>query len=154
MLGDREDAADAVQDAFLSAHRGAAAFRGDAQVGTWLHRVVVNACLDRLRRRPARPVVPWEDGLSDRCEAVLPPPSEDRLDVAAALAELPDDQRVALVLVELEDRPVAEVAAQLGIPVGTVKSRCARGRAHLAVRLGHLRPVSTGKPAAAPGGAS
>ena len=57
-LSDREEAADALQDALLSAHRAADRFRGDAAVTTWLHRIVVNACLDRVRRRQARPTVP------------------------------------------------------------------------------------------------
>src|SRR5690606_6016567 len=57
-LGDREEAADALQDALLAAYRGAARFRGDAAVTTWLHRIVVNACLDRARRRAVRPTVP------------------------------------------------------------------------------------------------
>ena len=61
-MGDREEAADAVQDALLSAHRGAARFRGESAVTTWLHRIVVNACLDRIRRRQAHPTVPLPDG--------------------------------------------------------------------------------------------
>jgi RNA polymerase sigma-70 factor (ECF subfamily) len=134
----REEAADAVQDAVLSALRGAAGFRGDARVSTWLHRVVVNACLDRVRRRAARLTVALPeqelaapgDALGDRDTA---------LDVHAALAALPLEQRVALVLVDLSGLPVEEAAAVLGVPVGTVKSRCARGRGRLAVLLQHLR---------------
>src|SRR5947208_15496452 len=57
-LGDPEEAADALQDAMVSAYRAAGSFRGDAAVTTWLHRVVVNACLDRIRRRNSRPTVP------------------------------------------------------------------------------------------------
>jgi RNA polymerase sigma-70 factor (ECF subfamily) len=138
-LGDREEAADALQDALLSAYRSAGSYRGDARVTTWLHRVVVNACLDRVRRRKARPTVPMpEDGgpadtrdaLSDR---------ETAMDIEAALAALPDEQRAALVLVDVHGLPVDEAADLLGIPVGTVKSRCSRGRARLAVSLGHLR---------------
>jgi len=56
-LGDAEEAADALQDAMISAFRQASGFRGDSAVTTWLHRIVVNACLDRLRRRAARPAV-------------------------------------------------------------------------------------------------
>ena len=142
---EREEAADALQDALLSAYRGAAGYRGDARVSTWLHRVVVNACLDRVRRRAARPTVP----LPEQEPAAPGDPLADRetaLDVAAALAALPPDQRVALVLVDLQGLPVEEAASALGIPVGTVKSRCSRGRARLAVSLGHLR----NRPAAAP----
>jgi len=137
-LSDREEAADAVQDALLSAYRSAATFRGDARVTTWLHRVVVNACLDRVRRRAVRPTVPLpahdlvepHDALGER---------ETAVEVHAALAGLPLEQRVALVLVDLQGLPVEEAARVLGVPTGTVKSRCSRGRARLAVALGHLR---------------
>ena len=139
--GEREEAADAVQDALLSAYRSAASYRGQAQVTTWLHRVVVNACLDRLRRGGARPTVPLPEH-----EPAAPGDAlgarETALDVQAALAALPVEQRVALVLVDLSGLPVAQAADVLGVPVGTVTSRCARGRARLAVALGHLRPVA------------
>ncbi len=137
--GHPEDAADAVQDACLSAFRAAATYRGDAKVTTWLHRIVVNACLDRARRQAVRPTVPLpeqppadpRDLLSER---------ETGLDITAALAALPEDQRVAIVLVDLQGLPVDQAAAVLGVPPGTVKSRCFRGRARLAVSLGHLSP--------------
>lgn len=139
--GDPDDAADALQDAMLSAHRAAASFRGDAAVTTWLHRVVVNACLDRLRRRKARPTVPLPEH-----DHAHPADPDDRLgrrelawDIERALATLPDEQRAALVLVDVEGYPVDDVAAMLQIPVGTVKSRCARGRAKLVPLLTHLR---------------
>lgn len=139
-LGDREDAADAVQDALISAYRSAARFRGDAAVTTWLHRIVVNACLDRVRRRQVRPTVPLPE---DGSPPVPPVDSDTVLDIRTALARLPDDQRMALVLVEVQGYSVAEAAAILQVPEGTVKSRCARGRARLAAMLGHLRnPVS------------
>ena len=159
-LGDREEAADAVQDALLSAYRGAAGYRGEAQVTTWLHRVVVNACLDRLRRSTARPTVPLpgpgpgepaerRDTLAER---------ETAVEVQAALQALPVEQRAALVLVDLQGLPVEEAARVLGVPTGTVKSRCSRGRARLAVALGHLRtlpgppPVTDGDPVASGSG--
>ncbi|MEV4540121.1 RNA polymerase sigma factor SigM [Micromonospora echinaurantiaca] len=155
-LGDREEAADALQDALLSAHRAAARFRGDSAVTTWLHRIVVNACLDRIRRRQAHPTVPLPDGVRDResgsatggVEPAAPAPDHDTaLVVRDALAALPVEQRAALVLVDVQGYPVAEVARMLGVAEGTVKSRCARGRARLATMLGHLRP----RPAARPG---
>ena len=133
-LGDREEAADALQEAFISALRGASRFRGDSEVSTWLHRIVVNACLDRMRRRKARPAVPLEGRevgtRTDDHAATL-----TRLDLRAALSTLPDGQRMALVLVDLEDLPVAEAATILGVAEGTVKSRCARGRMALAAAL-------------------
>jgi RNA polymerase sigma-70 factor, ECF subfamily len=145
-IGDREEAADAVQDALLSAHRNAAKFRGDSAVTTWLHRIVVNACLDRMRRRQAHPTVPLpdgshsDDGPPSGPEPAAPAPDHDTaLVVREALAALPADQRAALVLVDVQGYPVAEAAAILGVAEGTIKSRCARGRARMAVMLGHLR---------------
>jgi RNA polymerase sigma-70 factor (ECF subfamily) len=133
-LGDREEAADALQDALVSAYRAAPGFRGDAAVTTWLHRIVVNACLDRVRRR--RPTVPLPADpapVDDRTDSIA-----TRLTVRAALAQLPAEQCAALVLVDLEGFGVAEAATILGVAEGTVKSRCSRGRARLAVLLGHL----------------
>ncbi len=140
-LGDREEAADALQDALLSAYRAAAGFRGDSAVTTWLHRIVVNACLDRARRRQARRTVPLPE------LDPLPTPAVDSdtaLAVRDALARLPAEQRAALVLVDLQGYPVAEAASILGVAEGTVKSRCSRGRARLAVLLGHLRNPAPG----------
>lgn len=146
-LGDPEEAADAVQDALVSAYRGAAAFRGDSAITTWLHRVVVNACLDRVRRKSIRRTVPLPEPESDedrggREVAVANDPTDEAdlaMDVAAALATLPTDQRAALVLVDLQGYPVEEAGKILGVPTGTVKSRCARGRARLLPLLSHLR---------------
>ncbi|WP_250000557.1 RNA polymerase sigma factor SigM [Actinoplanes sp. M2I2] len=144
-IGDREEAADAVQDALLSAHRNAARFRGDSAVTTWLHRIVVNASLDRIRRRQAHPTVPLPDGSrsDDRPSGVEPAaPATDHetaLVVRQALADLPADQRAAIVLVDIQGYPVAEAAEILEVAVGTIKSRCARGRARMALALGELR---------------
>ncbi len=137
---DPELAADAVQDGFLSAFRRADSFRGDSAVTTWLYRIVVNACLDRIRRAKARHEVPAElsPEISDPQDrhSLL----ETRLDVERALARLPEGQRLALVLVDMQGFPVAEAAHVLGVPEGTIKSRCARGRAALAPLLGTRRP--------------
>lgn len=144
-LSDPEDAADALQDAMISAFRRADSFRGDSAVTTWLHRIVVNACLDKMRRRGARPeVCGGDDRLLDAVTvagASLDPlgGSDMSLEVAAALRQLPHDQQVALVLVDMLDFPVAEAAQLLGVAEGTVKSRCARGRARLLPKLAHLR---------------
>ena len=138
-LGDPSEAEDAVQEALISALRSAGGFRGDALVSTWLHRIVVNACLDRHRRRAARPTTSLPAELPEEVESVHDRDVDLRLDVLAALAQLPEDQRIAVVLVELEQFSVAEVAELLDVPTGTVKSRCARGRGRLALSLGHLR---------------
>ncbi len=143
--GNPEDAADAVQEALISAMRHAASFRGDAKVSTWLHRIVVNACLDRLRRRAAHPTSPLPDDDHALSTTYLSTSRDDyadrdtAADVHAALATLPLEQRAAIVLVDIEGYPVDEVAAMLEVPSGTVKSRCARGRAKLVPLLSHLR---------------
>ncbi|MCD0452427.1 RNA polymerase sigma factor SigM [Actinocorallia sp. API 0066] len=142
-LGDPEEAADALQDAFLSAYRAAGRFRGDSAVTTWLHRIVVNACLDRIRRKAVRPTVNLPD--TDTLDAVAPRTGdptaahEVTLDVTEALARLPFEQRAALVLVDMMGYSVEDAARVLDVPPGTVKSRCARGRARLAPHLRHLR---------------
>ena len=144
---DPDDAADALQEAMVSAFRRAADFRGDSAVTTWLHRIVVNAAVDRLRRRPAKTVNwPTQEGPLDSMGTAVPPPTPDpmdatevRLDVTAALRHLPDQQRIALVLVDMLGYPVAEASEILGVSVGTIKSRCARGRARLLPYLSHLR---------------
>ncbi|MGH8828090.1 MAG: RNA polymerase sigma factor SigM [Jiangellaceae bacterium] len=138
-LGNPDDAADALQDAMINAFRRAGSFRAESAVTTWLHRIVVNSCLDRIRHEAARPADPvvfdadlapsvsaTESGSSDPAERTAL-----RLDLESALAALPAPQRVPLVLVDVEGYPVAEVAELLGVPVGTVKSRCARARARL-----------------------
>lgn len=143
--GDPEDAADALQDAAVSAFRAAADFRSEAAVGTWLYRIVVNACLDRARKQAARPTVRYPDDQSPAWQRAVRDPSdmaearELRIMLENALASLPLDQRAAVVAVDVEGLSVEEAAQALDVPVGTVKSRCARGRAKLAVHLVDLR---------------
>ncbi|MCZ7432532.1 RNA polymerase sigma factor SigM [Streptomyces sp. WMMC1477] len=156
-LGDREEAADAVQDALVSAYRRAETFRGQSAVTTWLHRITVNACLDRIRKAASRRTALTDD--TERLDRLLEPEESasapaERADVhrqvLAALARLPAEQRAALVLVDMQGYPVAEAAEVLDVAVGTVKSRCARGRARLLPLLSHLRAdgVSAGGSAA------
>jgi RNA polymerase sigma-70 factor, ECF subfamily len=142
--GDPEEASDAVQDALISAFRRAHTFRGEAQVTTWLHRIVVNACLDRMRRRASKATEPLPD--DDRGRELATPAADDpaetgerRADVLAALRQLNDDQRAALVLVDMEGYSVEEAAEMLGCAPGTVKSRCARGRVRLVPLLTSYR---------------
>jgi RNA polymerase sigma-70 factor (ECF subfamily) len=132
----------------ISAFRRAADFRGDAAVTTWLHRIVVNACLDQVRRKAARPVAPSDDeamldalGQRTAGPAAADPTSDSdtALDVGAALRILPAEQQAALVLVHMLGYSVAAAADILGVSQGTVKSRCARGRAKLVPHLAHLR---------------
>ena len=159
-LGDPEEAADALQDALLAAFRRAESFRGEAQVTTWLHRIVVNACLDRVRRRRLQVVQPLTEG--DEAEVALPASEADsaetrerRQDILAALRQLTVEQRAAIVLVDIEGFSVEEAAQVLSCAAGTVKSRCSRGRARLLPMLEHLRegPAADPEPRGNRGGA-
>lgn len=138
-LRNHEDAADAVQETLVAAYRRAGSHRGDSSVRTWLYRILVNACIDRIRREGRRPTVPLLDAEPGRGPGDLAADAATRLDLVSALAELPAEQRVAVIMVDVQGWPVTEVAVMLGVPVGTVKSRCGRGRAKLAVLVGHLR---------------
>jgi RNA polymerase sigma-70 factor (ECF subfamily) len=153
IVGDPEDALDAAQEAFVAAFRTLDRFRGDAAFTTWLHRIAVNASHDVLRRRARAPhlavVGPHEDApapeppLPDHAEAVV-----GRLDAAAALARIPEEFRAALVLADVEDLPYEEIAAILGVAVGTVKSRVHRGRVALARAMGLASAEPTAPPPA------
>lgn len=145
-----EDAADALQDAMLSAHRSAPRFRHDASVSSWLYRIVVNACLDRLRRNKSHVTAALED---DLCQIGDPTPRVDTaLMVELALMRLPVEQRAAVVAVDMQGFSVAETAKVLGIPEGTVKSRCSRARAKLAESLDYFAPEAavSSEPGVAP----
>lgn len=132
-----DDARDALQDAMLSAHCNAARFRHDCSVSSWLHRIVVNACLDRLRRHKAHPTTPL-DGTAAGCIADPASRVVTAIVVERALMRLPVDQRAAVVAVDMQGFSIAETARLLGVPEGTVKSRCARARTKLAGALGYL----------------
>ena len=135
MLGRAEDARDATQEAFLSCFRHLGTFRGDSAFSTWLHRIAVNACYDLLRRQP-----PASAGLDSWPEAAPAPDHADRAaaaaDVQRALLAVPPEFRAVLVMHELQDLPLEEIASALQIPVGTVKSRLHRGRVALGRTLG------------------
>ncbi|HEY8217761.1 MAG TPA: RNA polymerase sigma factor [Acidimicrobiia bacterium] len=142
IVGDPEDALDATQEALLAIARGIGRFDGRAAFSTWAYRVATNAALDELRRRKRRPLTAVDD--------TLDPPvagGEDgvdvRLDVDAALEQVAEEFRVAVVLRDLADLGYAEIATVLDVPVGTVKSRVARGRAALRDALGY---TETGNP--------
>lgn len=167
MTGDDTDAQDALQDALVAIARGIRRFDGRSSFSTWSYRVATNACLDELRRRRRRPVPSAlgggtsADGGSaggglDPLERVGTPGGpvlaggragvaadggigavDGRLDVDAALARVPDPFRAAVVLRDLCDLDYAEIARVLDIPVGTVRSRIARGRALLSGLLGN-----------------
>jgi RNA polymerase sigma-70 factor, ECF subfamily len=123
--------------------RSIARFDGRAAFGTWAHRIATNASLDELRRRRRRPMLaavaddgwsPADDAVDAAAEGRIEAVAErDALD--AALAALPEDFRVPVVLRDVGDLEYAEIAKVLDLPIGTVKSRIARGRSVLAVAL-------------------
>jgi RNA polymerase sigma-70 factor (ECF subfamily) len=149
LLSNEEDARDAVQDAFLSAFRSIDRFDGQAALGTWLHRIVVNAALTKLRsrrRRPERPVedlLPTflEDGHQTRPTHDWPDPSaalqreETRVAVRRHIEELPEDYRVVLLLRDIEELDTDETARLLGLTAGAVKTRLHRARQALRTLL-------------------
>ena len=154
IAGTTRDADDAAQEAMIRIVRNLDRFDGRDAIGTWAYRIATNTALDELRRRRRRPQLhiadddddvrrPSEpvDPLADRTvEAV-----GDRLAIDAALADLPDEFKVPVVLRDVADFDYAEIAETLGVPVGTVKSRIARGRRQLAERLGN-RVSPPGRP--------
>lgn len=141
LAGNDADALDATQEALIAIVRGIGRFDGRASFSTWSYRVATNACLDELRRRKRRPAPGLPDDLGDAAlgrvggTAVGIEGLGDRLAIDAALDQLPEEFRVAVVLRDLCDLDYAEIAETLGIPPGTVRSRIARGRALLAQHL-------------------
>lgn len=170
LAGNEADALDACQEALISIARGIGRFDGRAAFSTWAYRVATNACLDELRRRRRRPDLGLPDELDDgfsgtpdrspRSSAGIESVA-DRLAIDAALATLPIEFRAPVVLRDLCDLDYAEIAEVLEIPPGTVRSRIARGRAHLARVLdprnqaeGSERPTAQPSPARPPTGST
>jgi RNA polymerase sigma-70 factor (ECF subfamily) len=147
MTGNRADAFDATQNAFVSAFRRAGSFRGDSQFGTWLYRIGINASQDLLRKKR------WEniqDSPEDEARPDAPQPGVEevvvaRVDVARALAELPEEYREAVVMHDLGGVPYEEIARLTETKIGTVKSRISRGRRKLAQLLEHPDTAVTSK---------
>lgn len=137
VVGHPEDALDATQEALIAIARGIGRFDGRSAFTTWLYRVATNAALDELRRKGRRPR-PVET-LPEPTAAASPLDEQvgARLDVEAALANVPEEFRVAVVLRDLCDLDYAEIAEVLDVPAGTVRSRISRGRAALAAALGN-----------------
>ncbi|MCP4084930.1 MAG: sigma-70 family RNA polymerase sigma factor [Actinomycetia bacterium] len=144
LAGNDADALDATQEALIAIVRGLSRFDGRARFSTWAYRVATNACLDELRRRKRRPDPglpeferPVEGGAPSLDSGVA-----DRLDLDAALVALPEEFRAPVILRDQLGLDYAEIAATLEIPPGTVRSRIARGRRHLAELLGNQDDVS------------
>lgn len=166
VTGSADDAADAAQEAMIAIVRHLDRFDGRSSFSTWAYRIATNASLDELRRRRRRPMVerpdPDDDApRGDRAERQRDPNAEQRIDAVAdhavldsALRALPEEFRVPVVLRDVGDLDYAEIAAVLDVPVGTVKSRIARGRTALAAALGEQRAGNhtphDGRPTTAP----
>jgi RNA polymerase sigma-70 factor (ECF subfamily) len=155
MLGDAESAADAAQDAFLSAYRNLRSFRGGS-FRSWMLRIATNACYDVLRARKRRPTVSLDipDGdEGDDTPLQIPDQGESpddvalRRELAAAIQQgldhLPEDQRLTVVLSDIQGLSYEEIAQITDANLGTVKSRLSRGRARLreVLRAGELLPA-------------
>jgi RNA polymerase sigma-70 factor, ECF subfamily len=146
IAGSTRDADDAAQEAMIRIVRGLDRFDGRASFSTWSYRIATNAALDELRKRSRRPQLhvvrddrsipgtadPVDELAERRVESVA-----DRIAIDAALAELPDEFRVPVVMRDIGDLDYAEIAEALSVPLGTVKSRIARGRRMLLERLGN-----------------
>ena len=141
MLGNREAAEDAAQDAFLSAFRNARAFRGSS-FRAWLMRIAANACTDELRRRGRRPAhsldapPPGTDDPLDIADVAAGPEAlllrkEQQEALQAALLRLPDDQRIAVIMCDVQGFSYEEIGEAMRSSLGTVKSRIARAREKL-----------------------
>jgi RNA polymerase sigma-70 factor (ECF subfamily) len=151
LLHDRVAMDDVMQDAYLKAFRAFSGFRGEAQVRTWLYRIVYNACLDRVRSDARRREVPLEvltaaeTGARTKTGIVDDPtdPAVLRGDLAAALAALPADQRAAVLLVDAVGFPHEEAAGVLGVRPGTIASRLHHARSALRTTLGEGRDHET-----------
>lgn len=146
IAGASRDADDAAQEAMIRIVRNLDKFDGRAAFGTWAYRIATNTALDELRKRKRRPQLHLVDGSDDDVRPTEPadPLADrtvesvaDRLAIDAAFAELPDDYKAPVVLRDVGDLDYAEIAATLDIPVGTVKSRIARGRKILVEQLGN-----------------
>lgn len=145
-LGRDEDARDVVQEAFLRAYRGLRGFKGQAKFSSWLYRITLNLCRDWMRRERRAPIVAVPEGVDpieladDRASPVesvedLVARREMSRAVARAMAELPEEQRSAILLKEYHGLTFQEIADMLGCPLSTVKTRLYQGLSVLRRRL-------------------
>jgi RNA polymerase sigma-70 factor (ECF subfamily) len=152
MLGNADAAADAAQDTFITAFRKLATFRGGS-FRSWLLRIATNTCYDILRARKRRPTTSLDAGDSDDSGFDPPDQSESpdefvlRQELSTAiqqgLSALPADQRMVVILCDIQGLSYEEIAHIVGANLGTVKSRLSRGRARLRdiLRAGELLPA-------------
>ena len=145
-LGREEEARDVVQDAFMRAYRGLGGFKGEAKFSSWLYRITLNLCRDWIRKERRAPLVQVPEGTdaTDLADAQAAPTEsveelvarrEMSAAVARAMAELPEDQRTAILLKEYHGLTFQEIADQLNCPLSTVKTRLYQGLSVLRRRL-------------------
>jgi RNA polymerase sigma-70 factor (ECF subfamily) len=145
MLGNAAEAQDVAQEVFIRAHRGLAEFRGDARLSTWLYTIASRLCLNRLAGSERRLTRHGEDAL-ERLADVRPGPDQalerEELEEALhrAIAELPEERRIVVVLRDVEGLAYEEIAEVLELPVGTVRSRLHRARLDLKEKLERFFP--------------
>lgn len=151
MSGNPEDAMDIAQETAVRVWRNLPGFKGDASLTTWIYRIAVNASLDHLRRRKGKETDSTDELMEKGSMPVAqtqdtPEASIERKEtlrqVGEALLRLPEDQRAAVVLRDVQDLPYEQIASVLGINLNTAKSRIARGRKQLAAILKELRQLS------------
>ena len=151
ITANEEDAGDAFQETYLSAHRAAANFRGDSAVSTWIHRIAVNAALACVKKRQKNLTSELADLEDIEVQASTAPtfdrvhPSDAHLDVSRSLALLSHEQQQTILLVDMYGYTQLDAAEILGCAEGTIKSRLSRARRSLAEDLGHLRPFTTAR---------
>lgn len=149
ITANEEDAADAFQETYLSAHRAAANFRGDSAVGTWIHRIAVNAALACVKKRQKNLTSELADLEDIEVQTNTTPnvslvhPSDAHLEVTRSLSFLPHEQQQTILLVDMYGYTQVDAAEILGCAEGTIKSRLSRARRALAEDLEHLRPFMT-----------
>jgi RNA polymerase sigma-70 factor (ECF subfamily) len=145
MLGNRAEAEDVAQEAFVRAHRALGEFRGDAKLSTWLYAITSRLCLNRLASGERRMARQGEDALLRLSDAgPRPDAALERRELETALgraiAELPEDRRIVVVLRDLEGLSYEEIAQVLELELGTVRSRLHRARAELKEKLERFLP--------------
>ena len=152
LVPDRDQAADAVQEAFFSAYRNLASYRGGS-VASWLGRIAVNAAMDMQRAKRRRPAQPYPELEDESWQPPAEPEAEPEARtieiersraLAAALTRLPFEQRNCIVLYDVNGYDYAEISRIMGVSVGTVKSRIHRGRVALRAMLEANRELFRG----------
>lgn len=147
VAGNQADADDACQDAMIAIVKGIHRFDGRSTFRTWSYRVATNACLDELRRRKRRPIAAIEEPERISDEPSVAQRVSDRLSIDDAFPQIPEEFRAPVVLRDVVGMDYAEIAQTLDLPPGTVRSRIARGRRHLA---DVLAPTSENPPPGEP----